>query len=86
MLFSGIVCHLGIEVQHAVQCGSVLRYCFASEVHAFQVQVFSTFNQFRLFCKHPSSGGFSEKTLEVHKNQTLGEATERAYKVDSTLG
>ena len=40
--------------------------------------------QFHLFCEHPSSGSLSKKTLEVHKNQTLGEATERAYKVNST--
>jgi len=39
-------------------------------------------NQFHLFCEHPSTGDLSDKTLEVHKNQTLGEATERAYKVD----
>lgn len=42
-------------------------------------------NQFRLFCQRPSMGNFTEKTLEVHRNHTLGEATERAYKVDSTL-
>ena len=42
-------------------------------------------NQFRLFCERPSSGSLSEKTLEVHRNQTLGEATERAYKVDMSL-
>ena len=47
--------------------------------------IFLSFNQFRLLCERPSSGDLSEKTLEVHKNQTLGEATERAYKVDSAL-
>jgi len=49
------------------------------------MQLFLSFNQFHLLCEHPSSGDLSEKTLEVHKNQTLGEATERAYKVDSAL-
>jgi len=49
------------------------------------MQLFLSFNQFHLLCEHPSSGDLSEKTLEVHKNQTLGEATEGAYKVDSAL-
>jgi len=49
------------------------------------MQIFLSFNQFRLLCECPSSGDLSEKTLEIHKNQTLGEATERAYKVDSAL-
>ena len=57
-------------------------YCIRS---AFKMQIFLSFNQFRLLCEHPCSGELSEKTLEVHKNQTLGEATERAYKVDSAL-
>ena len=37
--------------------------------------------KFRLFCGHPSSGDLMERKLEVHKNMTLGEVTERAYQV-----
>ena len=75
-----------------VESMSVARVVFAALVH---LVVFRTgwkvhqhifiLNQFRLFCEHPSSGSLSEKTLEVHRNQTLGEATERAYKVQCRL-
>ena len=34
-----------------------------------------------LYCVHPSGGELIEKQVEIHKNMTLGEATERAYKV-----
>ena len=37
--------------------------------------------KFCLFCGHPSSGDFMKTKLEVHKNMTLEEATERAYQV-----
>ena len=38
-------------------------------------------HKFRLSCAHPSSGDLIERKLEVHENMTLGEVTERAYKV-----
>ena len=41
----------------------------------------SLWHKFRLFCGHPSSGDLMERKLEVHKSMTLGEVTERAYKV-----
>ena len=76
------------EVQHAMSFDvwkslEMVTIIIVSEVHL--KCKYLSFNQFRLLCEHPSSGDLSEKTLEVHKNQTLGEATERAYKVDSAL-
>jgi len=62
----------------------MLTAIIVSEVH-LKCKIFLSFNQFRLLCERPSSGDLNEKTLEVHKNQTLGEATERAYKVDNPL-
>ena len=34
-----------------------------------------------LYCAHPSGGELIEKQVEIHKNMTLEEATERTYKV-----
>ena len=78
------------EVQYATsfdvwKCLEMLTIIIVSEVHSFKMQLFLSFNQFHLLCERPRSGDLSEKTLEVHRNQTLGEATERAHKVDSAL-
>ena len=44
----------------------------------------SILHKFQLFCGHLSSGYLTERELEIHKDLTLGEVTERAYKVSET--
>lgn len=54
----------------------------ASYVDGAAILEFSIFlHQIKLFCMHPVKMMMMENKLEVHKDKTLREATEMAYKV-----
>lgn len=68
---------MGNGVGHFTECSSVVfhRGCIVVNCSVFLCQI-------KLFCMHPvKMMAMMENKLEVHKDKTLREATEMAYKV-----